>query len=103
MPRPISVHIASRATYVAIFATLLVLTALTTLIAYYDFGVVNPIIAMSIACLKATLVVLFFMHLRYTDRLTWIVAGAGVFWLGILLILILSDYLWRSPALPGLG
>jgi cytochrome c oxidase subunit 4 len=88
---------------VAVFVSLLVLTALTTFVAYYDFGVVNPVVAMSIACLKATLVVLFFMHLRYSDRLTWIVGGAAVFWLGILLILILSDYLWRRPALPGLG
>lgn len=98
-----SEHIVPRTTYVAIFAALLVLTAVTTLVAFFDFGVVNPVIAMSIACLKATLVVLFFMHLRYSDRLTWIVVGAAIFWLGILFVLILSDYAWRSPALPGLG
>ncbi len=98
-----SLHTASRTSYVAIFAALIGLTALTTVVAFFNFGVFNPIVAMSIACLKATLVVLFFMHLRHSDRLTWIVSGAAVFWLGILLVLILSDYLWRSPALPGLG
>jgi cytochrome c oxidase subunit IV len=72
-------------------------------VAFYDFGTWNPVIAMSIACFKATLVVLFFMHLRYSGHLTWIVAGSAVFWLGILFVLILSDYLWRSPALRGLG
>jgi cytochrome c oxidase subunit 4 len=96
-------HIVPRTTYIAIFAALLVLTAVTTLVAFYDFGVMNPVIAMSIACLKATLVVLFFMHLRYSDRLTWVVVGAAIFWLGILFVLILSDYAWRSPTLPGLG
>jgi cytochrome c oxidase subunit 4 len=63
----------------------------------------NPVIAMSIACLKATLVVLFFMHLRDSDHVTWIVFGAAIFWLGILFVLILSDYAWRKPAIPGLG
>jgi cytochrome c oxidase subunit IV len=54
-------------------------------------------VALSIAVLKATLVVLFFMHLKYGTRLTWVVAGAAVFWLGILLLLILSDYAARVP------
>jgi len=98
-----SEHILSRRTYVAIFAALVALTGLTTLVAFFNFGIMNPVIAMSIACLKATLVVLFFMHLRDTDQVTWIVAGAAVFWLGILFVLILSDYAWRSPAIPGLG
>jgi cytochrome c oxidase subunit IV len=98
-----SEHIVPRTTYVAIFAALLVLTAVTTLVAFFNCGVLNPVVAMSIAVLKATLVVLYFMHLRYSDRLTWIVSGAAVFWLGILFVLILSDYLWRSPAIPGLG
>ncbi len=92
-----SEHAASPTTYVAIFAALLVLTGVTTMVAFVDFGIWNPVIAMSIACLKATLVVLFFMHLRDTDQVTWIVAGAAVFWLGILLILLLSLTLRLFP------
>ena len=53
--------------------------------AFFDLGLANPIVALSIAVLKATLVVLFFMHLKYGTRLTWVIAGAAVFWLGILL------------------
>ena len=98
-----SPHAPSRTSYLAVFATLILLTALTTVVAFFNFGVFNPIVAMTIACCKATLVVLFFMHLRYGDHVTKIVAGAAVFWLGILLVLTLSDYLWRSPAIPGLG
>ena len=98
-----SERIGSRTTYLAIFGILLLLTGVTTLVAFRDFGILNPVVAMSIACLKATLVVLFFMHLRDSDRLTWVVVGAAIFWLGILFVLILSDYAWRSPALRGLG
>ncbi len=98
-----SEHVASPRTYVTIFAVLLALTGLTTLVAFFDFGYWNPVIALTIACTKATLVVLFFMHLRETDQVTWIVAGAAIFWLGILFVLTLSDYAWRTPALPGLG
>jgi cytochrome c oxidase subunit IV len=85
-----------RKTYVAIFAALLVLTGLTTSVAFLDLGLLNPVVALSIAVLKGTLVVLFFMHLRYSSRLTWIVAGASIFWLGILLVLIMSDYAARG-------
>ncbi len=98
-----SEHAASPRTYVAVFAALIALTGLTTMVAFFDFGIWNPVIALTIACTKATLVVLFFMHLRETDQVTWIVAGAAIFWLGILFVLILSDYAWRNPAVPGLG
>jgi cytochrome c oxidase subunit 4 len=86
-----------RSTYFAVYAALVVLTVLTTTVAFFDLGLANPIVALSIAVLKATLVVLFFMHLKYGTRLTWVVAGASVFWLGILLLLILSDYAARVP------
>ena len=84
-------------TYVAIYVALVFLTLLTTAVAFFDLGLANPVVALSIAILKATLVVLFFMHLKYGTRLTWVVAGASVFWLGILLLLILSDYAARVP------
>ena len=83
-------------TYVAVFLTLMVLTLLTTGIAFVDLGFFSPVIALTIAVVKAAVVVLFFMHLRYSTRLTWVVGGAAVFWLGILLVLTLSDYLTRS-------
>ncbi|HEX7487159.1 MAG TPA: cytochrome C oxidase subunit IV family protein, partial [Vicinamibacterales bacterium] len=81
----------------AVYIALVFLTVLTTTVAFFDLGLANPIVALSIAVFKATLVVLFFMHLKYGTRLTWVVAGASVFWLGILLLLILSDYAMRVP------
>ena len=85
-----------RTIYFAIFAALVVLTGVTTLVAFYDLGLLNPVVAMSIAVFKASLVVLYFMHLRYSSRRTMIIAGASVFWLGILLVLIMSDYAVRG-------
>jgi cytochrome c oxidase subunit IV len=92
-----SEHIVSRNVYVAVFAALILLTALTTTVALVDLGVFNPIMAMTIAIAKATLVVLFFMHLRYSSRMTQLVAGAAIFWLLLLFGLTLSDYLTRIP------
>ena len=88
--------IVSRTTYVGIFVALLVLTGLTTFVAFFDLGLFNPVVAMSIAIAKATLVVLYFMHMKYSSRLTMIVGGAALFWLGILLVLTMSDYLARG-------
>jgi cytochrome c oxidase subunit IV len=88
--------IVPRSTYYTIFAALIVLTGLTTAVAFFDLGLLNPVVALSIAVLKATLVALFFMHLKYGSRLTWVIAGAAIFWLGILMLLILSDYATRG-------
>ena len=105
-------HIVPTRLYVQIFGALLVLTALTVAISFFDLGggrlhYANAIAAISIAVCKATLVVLYFMHLRYGSRMTWVFVGAGVFWLLILIVLTLSDVLTRQwiPALPpwGLG
>ena len=60
------------------------------------FGPLNTIAALAIAVFKATLVVLFFMHVKYSTRLTWAVVVGSVFWLGILLALTLADYLTRA-------
>ena len=59
-------------------------------------GAINACRRLAIAVFKATLVVLFFMHVKYSSRLTWAVVLGGVFWLGILLVLTMSDYLTRS-------
>lgn len=77
-------------------AALLALLALTIAAAYVNLGPFNTIAAMSIALAKALLIVLFFMHLRYGKPILWIFAGAGFFWLGIMLALALSDYLTRG-------
>jgi cytochrome c oxidase subunit 4 len=83
--------------YYGVFAALLVLTLTTTGVAYVDLGGVwNVAVALTIAFIKALLVALFFMHLRYSSRLTWLFAGAGIFWLATLLDLTLSDYFTRG-------
>jgi cytochrome c oxidase subunit 4 len=72
-------------------------TALTVWAGFVDFpGPLNVIIALSIASIKATLVVLYFMHLRYSARLVWIIFISALFWLGILFALTLSDYWTRA-------
>ena len=82
--------------YVVILLCLVAGTVLTFFAATWDMGPFNPIVALAIACTKATLVILFFMHVRYSNKLTWITVGAGFFWLLILITLSLSDYLSRA-------
>ena len=83
--------------YLAVFVALLVLTALTTGVAFIDLGGIgNVAVALTIAVIKAVLVTLYFMHLRYSSRLTMVFAAAGIFWLGIMIVLTLSDYLSRD-------
>lgn len=88
-------HIASKRTYVTIYAALMVCTYLTWQIAYFDLGPLNTIAALAIAGIKAVLVILFFMHVRET-RLAWAVIAGGVFWLAILLALTMGDFLTRG-------
>ena len=64
-------------------------------IAFFDLGPLNTVVALAIAVIKATLVVLFFMHVKYSTRLTWAVVLGSIFWLGIMLVLTMSDYLTR--------
>ena len=94
-----SAHVIPTRVYYTIFAILMVCTGLTVWIAFLDLGPLNTIAALGIAVFKATLVVLFFMHVKYSTRLTWAVVLGSVFWLGILLALTMSDYLtrvWRT-------
>ena len=83
-------------TYVATFGALLILTAITYLVATQDFGSLNTPIALAVAFLKATLVVVYFMGLRYNTPLTKTVAVGGFFWLIILFGITMSDYLTRT-------
>ena len=89
-------HIVPKRTYYAIYVALLVCTYLTWQIAFFDLGALNIVAALTIAVFKAVLVVLFFMHVRYSTRLTSVVVIASVFWLGILLALTFGDYLTRG-------
>lgn len=89
-------HIVSPSVYVVILIALLVGTATTVWASYVDLGVWNPIIALAIACTKATLVVLFFMHVKYGTKLTKLTICAGVFMFLALLGMTLSDYISRA-------
>jgi cytochrome c oxidase subunit IV len=101
-------HIVPKKIYFMVFASLLALTALTTLAAYVDLdsylGIklvpMNTIVALAIALCKATLVALFFMHVKYSSHLTKLAVVAGLFWLAILIALTMSDYLTRNMNLP---
>lgn len=89
-------HIAAKTTYVAIFASLMVLTGVTVAVAFINLGALNFPVALGIAIIKATLVVLFFMHLKYSSKLTKMVVGLAIFFLGIMFALTLTDYLSRG-------
>jgi len=91
-----SEHIVEKKTYYKVFAALMVLLAATVAIAYIHLGKLNIVVAVTIAFIKATLIILYFMHVRYSSRLLWVFVGAGFFWLGILFALSFSDYLTRG-------
>ena len=88
-----SEHVSSQKLYIGIWITLLAGTLLTVLAAAIDLGPFNAVVALTIATVKATLVVLFFMHVKYThERLTKVVIVSALFWLAILLALSMADY-----------
>jgi len=89
-------HVVPPKIYFAVFTALIVLTATTTAISFLDLGPWNTVVALGIAFVKATLVALFFMHVKYSPPLTRIVVAGGLFWLAILLALTLSDFLTRG-------
>jgi cytochrome c oxidase subunit 4 len=95
-PKEHAHHIVSPKVYVAILGALLLGTALTVWASYVDLGIFNPIIALAIACTKATLVVLFFMHVKYSSRLTMLTVGAGIFMFLVLIGMTLADYISRA-------
>ena len=92
-----SEHIVPVKIYVTIFLSLLLGTALTVMAAFIDFPwQLNTIVAMTIATAKATLVVLFFMHVRYSTRLVWVIVAAALFWMAILFAFTLGDFYTRG-------
>jgi cytochrome c oxidase subunit IV len=96
-------HVVSWKLYIAVFLALCVLTVVTVLVTGHDFGPFNLVVALGIAVTKATLVVLYFMHARYSPRLTGIVIASSLVFLAILVFLILTDYLSRPWPLVAAG
>lgn len=99
-------HIVPVSTYLAVFITLLIATGVTTWVAFQDLGNWNVVVALAIAFCKATLVVLFFMHLRYNKGLSRIILVGGLFWLGIMITFTLADELsrhWQINPQPWVG
>jgi cytochrome c oxidase subunit 4 len=91
----VSKHIVSPVVYIVIFVSLMLGTGITIWAAFQNFGKFNIVIALAIATIKATLVILYFMHARYSAKRTQLVIVCSVFWLAIMLALTLSDYTTR--------
>ena len=89
-------HVVPLRVYLAIFAALLVLTGATVAVAKLDLGALNNVVALGIATVKAVLVVLWFMHVKYSSRLTWVFVAAGFFWLFLLIAGTMQDYVGRG-------
>jgi cytochrome c oxidase subunit 4 len=89
-------HVTPAKVYYRVFAALLMLLVATVGVSFLKLGALNVLVALGIAFLKMLLIVLYFMHVKHSTRLTWVFVGAGFFWLGILLVLTMSDYLTRG-------
>ena len=95
-----SEHIVPIRVYAGVFLALMAGTSLTVFAAFHDFPwQFNTVIALTIAVIKATLVVLYFMHVRYSSRLIWVIVAAALFWLAILFVYTISDYMTRPNGL----
>jgi len=89
-------HIVPPSVYLMVFAALMVLMFLTCFAAAFDLGVLNTAIALTIAVAKTALIVLFFMHIKFSSKLVKLFAVAALFWLSILFVLTLQDYITRG-------
>jgi cytochrome c oxidase subunit 4 len=95
----LSDHVVSPKLYIAVFAALLLLTLTTVWAAGQDFGAYNTVVAVGIAITKATLVILFFMHVRWAGKLVQLFVASGFIWLVILIAITLADYVSRGWSL----
>lgn len=91
-----SEHIVSKKLYYIVFGALMVLTWVTYGVSLIDMGPFNIVVALAIAVVKALLVILFFMHVKYSSRLTKLVVVSGFFWLALMIVFTLSDYFTRD-------
>lgn len=89
-------HIVTPAVYSMVFATLLFFTGLTVVAAYIDLGIFNPVVAIAIATIKAVVVILFFMHVKYQSHLIKMTVASGFFTFLVLITMTLSDYISRA-------
>lgn len=89
-------HIMPVRTYLTIFALLIGLLAVTVAAAFFDVGMLNVFMALTIATVKAGLIMSYFMHLRYSSKLIWIFAGLGFFGLIIMILIAMGDYVARG-------
>ncbi len=89
-------HIVTPMNYLFVYIALIIGTILTVVAADIDLGVFNPIIALGIACTKACIVILFFMHVKYQSRLVKLTVGAGFFTFIVLITMTLTDYMSRA-------
>jgi cytochrome c oxidase subunit 4 len=89
-------HISPKSTYYTIFAALMVLTGITVGVAFIHLGSLNFPVALAIAITKATLVILFFMHVKYSSKLTKMIVGMAFFFLAVMFALTMTDYLSRG-------
>jgi cytochrome c oxidase subunit IV len=89
-------HIVSPRVYIAVLFALLLGTAATVAVSFVDLGVWNPVLALAIATIKMTMVVLFFMHVKYSTKLTKLTVGAGIFTFLVLVGMTLADYFTRA-------
>jgi cytochrome c oxidase subunit IV len=100
-------HVAPKSLYITIFLALMVGTVLTVAVTYVNLGAFNLTVALAIAITKAMLVILFFMHLKYSPKLIKVTFGASIFFFLIMVVITLSDYLTRSqmglPHFPASG
>jgi cytochrome c oxidase subunit IV len=93
-------HVVPYTVYLAVFGALMVLTVLTVVVAFFDLGNLNVTVALTVAVMKASLVVLFFMHAKYQSQIIKLVVLASIVWLGFLFLITLSDYLTRGWLVP---
>jgi cytochrome c oxidase subunit 4 len=97
-----SAHISPISSYVKIFAALMVLTVVTVAAAFVNMGALNNVVAMGIALLKAVLVILFFMHVKYSSKLIGLIVASSGLWLLIMFLITLTDY-WTRGSFGILG
>ena len=89
-------HVPSLKLYFVVFGILMIGTALTVAVAFFDLGPLNNVVMLTVAIVKAMVVVLYFMHVRWGSRLTWVIAGSGFLWLLIMFSFTLMDYMSRG-------
>lgn len=89
-------HVVTPVTYSIVYVTLLIFTGLTVVAAYIDLGIFNPVVALAIATIKAVIVILFFMHVKYQSKLIKMTVAAGFFTFFALIAMTMSDYVSRA-------